>query len=455
MPLPHRREFLTELEKVSRSIDDPAAKLRYLRTSLSRYESMGLERVKGARMQKIIHRLTSLEALTDTLGVGALRHRGAEARALRRYRLARATAALAAAAVVVALTGVGVATWSARQPVAASTPAERPRPRVLPAVAEELPRLPAGVAPKAVWLVEKGDRYEQFSNGLRVDTSFEVAGQPRRFRSFRNGLGLEPEVSSQPVGILFHTTESDIWPLEAGFNENLRDSSQRLLRYLKREAVYHYLIDRFGRVFRVVDEASKANHAGHSVWAHGERVYLSLNHAFLGVSFETRWEGGRALPITQAQFAAGRNLADHLRQRHGIVPGMCVAHGLTSVNPKKRLIGHHVDWARGFPFGAFGLPDQYEARAASVAVFGFGYDGDFLAALGEPWPGVGRAERELAAEAARAGVTVQDLRNERAARYELWMEAQARLDAEAGGRDVRRAGEPGNGTAGVRREGPS
>ena len=51
------------------------------------------------------------------------------------------------------------------------------------------------------------------------------------------------------------------------------------------------------------------------------RVYLNLNHAFLGVSFETRWEGGQALPITQAQFATGRNLTDFLRQRYEIAAG--------------------------------------------------------------------------------------------------------------------------------------
>jgi hypothetical protein len=422
MSLPHRREFLTELEKVSRSIDDPAAKLRYLRTSLSRYESMGLERVKSRPLQKVLHRLTSLEALTDTLGVGALRHGGSEARALRRYRLARATAALAAVAVVVALTGVGVATWSARQPVAASESAQR---LALPRVAEELPRLPTGVAPKAVWLVEQGDGFEQYSNGLRIDTSFQVAGQPRRYRTFLNGAGIEAEPSSQPAGILFHTTESDIWPLEAGFNENLRDSSQRLLRYLKREAVYHYLIDRFGRVFRVVDEASKANHAGHSVWAHGERVYLNLNHAFLGVSFETRWEGGRSLPITEAQLTAGRNLTDQLRQRYAIAPEMCVAHGLTSVNPQKRLIGHHLDWARGFPFAAFGLPDQYQRLPPSVALFGFGYDDKLTSEMGEPWPGVARALARLDEEARRLGTTTAELRQRRQALYERWRGEQA------------------------------
>ena len=82
---------------------------------------------------------------------------------------------------------------------------------------------------------------------------------------------------------------------------------------------------------------------------------------------------------------------------------MCVTHGLTSVNPKKHLIGHHMDWARGFPFEAFGLPDQYERPAPSVALFGFGYDDDFLKVLGEPWPGVREAEARPGARGRAAG----------------------------------------------------
>ena len=69
---------------------------------------------------------------------------------------------------------------------------------------------------------------------------------------------------------------------------------------------------------------------------------------------------------------------------------MCVTHGLTSVNPKKYLIGHHVDWARGFPFEAFGLPDQYARPLPSVELFGFGYDEELLKVMGEPVAG-GRA----------------------------------------------------------------
>jgi hypothetical protein len=305
--------------------------------------------------------------------------------------------------------------------------------------------IPAGVAPAAIWLVEHGDGFEVYSNGLRIDTSNTVSAEPRRYRVFDRKAGLLPEVQERPVGILFHTSESDVWPLEATFNENLRKSSVQLRRYVRQHKLYHYLIDRFGRVYAVVDAESKANHAGHSVWARGDQIYLNLNHAFLGVSFETRWEGGRALPITQAQFAAGRNLSDWLRQRWEIAPDMCVAHGLTSVNPKKHLIGHHLDWARGFPFEAFGLPDQYRTAPASVGVFGFGYDEDFLKVLGEPWEGVREAERALAAQAAREGRTVDDVRAAGQTLYDAWLAEQAGAEAEvATGRlDLSRGAPPG------------
>ncbi len=295
--------------------------------------------------------------------------------------------------------------------------------------AETLDPLPRGVAPARIWMVDSGPGFELYSNGLRIDTTYALAGEPRRYRMFEVGRGMGAEVLDRPVGIVFHTSESDIWPLEESFNEKLRDSSQNLLRYLKKNRVYHYLIDRFGQVFRVVEETDKANHAGMSVWSAASRVYLNLNGPTIGVSFETRWEGGRALPITRAQFEAGRSLTDYLRHKWSIEAEMCVTHGLTSVNSKKHLIGHHVDWARGFPFEAFGLPNQYRRASPAVALFGFGYDERFLAVMGEPWPGVGEAERQLAADAAAAGLTVDDLRRERAGTYDLWLDEQTK-DAE-------------------------
>ena len=173
--------------------------------------------------------------------------------------------------------------------------------------------------PAGVWLVEQGDAYEQYSNGLRIETSFATIRRAARVPHLTEDGALEPGIHTRPIGILFHTSESDIWPLRGEQRAPARQQ-RRLLKYVQRNRLYHYLIDRFGRAYRVVDEGRKANHAGFGVWSNEGSVYLNLNHAFLGVSFETRWEGGRALPITQAQLEAGRNLSDFLRQRYEIRP---------------------------------------------------------------------------------------------------------------------------------------
>jgi hypothetical protein len=178
-----------------------------------------------------------------------------------------------------------------------------------------------------------------------------------------------------------------------------------------------------------------------SVWSAGSRVYLNLNGPTIGVSFETRWEGGRALPITRAQLEAGRSLTDYLRQKWSIEPELCVTHGLASVSPRKHLIGHHVDWARGFPFAAFGLPDQYQRPSPAVALFGFTHDEELTARMGEPWPGVAAAERELQAEAEARGLTPADLRREKASRYDRWLAEQA-ADAGAAANSSAEAQEP-------------
>ncbi len=433
-PIPARKdEFVSALEEVSREIQDPAAKLRFLRTSLSHREA---RRRALSPLRNALRRVTGrgVEEPIGPLGARALPGEP---------RSGEAVARTLAVALVVAGVAFGAA-MALRAPrtvaSASATPAAKQEP-----VAETLPMLPAAVTPSAIWLVEKGKDWELFSNGLRIDTSHSVAGEPRRFRVFEAGVGMHDEVYTKPVGIVFHTSESDIWPLEASFNENLRDSTQRLLRYLVRNRCYNYIIDRFGRVYRIVDEETKANHAGTSIWANGKAVYLNLNASFLGVSFETRWEGGRALPITEAQLAAGRNLTEYLRQRWDIPGEMCVGHGLVSVNPQKHLIGNHMDWSRGFPWGAFGLPDQYAEPPASVARFGFGYDDDFLKVLGQPWPGVLVAEGILARDAKRAGKSEDDVRRERRALYDEWRadlthdedQARASLKAESTSRGPR------------------
>ncbi len=426
-------EFVRALEAVSNGIRNPVAKLRFIRICLARYERRRrwIDAVPWESARRRLYHWLGLEELRYLLRANSL---GASVRldkqtrlSLLMSRVAHAGVALAALSGLTLVAAGAYHLWrTAPEPAAAAAPA----PAEATATAEATPA--AGVAPAGIWLVEQGTDFEQYSNGLRIETTFTTTHEPRRFRTLTEDGMLEAGTYDKPVGLLFHTSESDVWPLEESYNENLRDSSRRLLRYVQRKKLYHYLIDRFGRAYRVVDEGSKANHAGFSVWSNGGHVYMNLNHAFLGVSFETRWEGGKALPITQAQFATGRNLSDFLRQRYTIRPEMCVTHGLTSVNPKKHLIGHHMDWARGFPFEAFGLPDQYQKAAPSVTLFGFGFDEDFLKVLDEPWPGVREAFRRLEGEALASGRSVDDVRVERQLLFDRWLAVQAQGEAVAG-----------------------
>jgi hypothetical protein len=416
-------EFVLALEEVSRGIQDPVAKLRYIRSSLARYQQADrcVRAVPFSGLRRLLYRLLSLDGIrhlltSSPMGAPVPVDMGTQ----RRVRAASLAAIAAVLLLGAGLLGLGFKVTRSTAAAAAPPPPAPPR----PLVAESLAALPAGVAPASVWLVEKGESSEQYSNGLRIDTSFSVPGERRRYRVFEAGRGMSAKTFDKPAGILFHTSESDIWPLDEAHNEKLRDSSHGLLRYLKRNLVYHYLVDRFGRVYRVVDEDSKANHAGQAVWNRDSTVYLNLNNAFLGICFETRWEGGKALPITAAQLAAGRSLTDYLRQRFAIPGDMCVGHGIVSVNPKTHLIGHHLDWARGFPFEAFGLPDQYARALPSVAIFGFSYDDPFLSVMGEPWPGVRAAEHILAGEAAARNKTAEEIRKERRAIYDGWVAEQ-------------------------------
>jgi hypothetical protein len=421
--LPRSDDYVKDIEARSRNIRDPVAKLRYIRQSLANYQEKDrqLQSVPLSPVRWLLYRFTKVDRLRPffTSNPNGSLQGGPGAIPVR----AHGGAGTGWAVALLGTAALAVFAYRLSRPVdaAPAVPASALQP-----VAESLPKLPEGLAPARIWLVEKGENWELYSNGLRIDTTHAVAGDPRHYRVFDRNSGAQGEPRTKVAGIVFHTSESDIWPLEESFNEKLRDSSQGLLRYLQRNHTYNYLIDRFGRVFRVVEEETKANHAGQGVWTKNDDVYLSLNNAFVGVCFETRWEGGKALPITQAQLAAGRALTDYLRKKWEIPPDMCVAHGLTSMNPKKHLIGHHLDWSRGFPWDAFGLPDQYLRVAPSVALFGFEYDDLFLSVLGRPWPGVSDAERILASEAATRGVTLTEVRRQKQDLYDRWLAEQTR-----------------------------
>jgi hypothetical protein len=360
-----RPVYRPSVEKIANCIRDPVARLRFLQAAAP---------------------LASLPA--------PLRWIRSFRRFLAGNRLAR----------FVLLTAAGLATLASVVLMVTSTHAE-----VLPAPRQPIRPAPMAEAPPPnVWVVENSGPEETYSNGLRIDNRYLVTHYPRSYLAFPAGHRGPPVRRYDPAGIVFHTTESHQVPFEAGQNDELRRVGESLLEYVQRKFAYHFLIDRFGRVFRVVAESDAADHAGPSLWADSQWLYVNLNRSFLGVSFEARTEPGQSESgASPAQVRAAAMLTEMLRSRYGMAAANCVTHAQVSVNPANMQVGYHTDWASGFPFEQVGLPNNYAQALPAVWAFGFLASADFRAATGERMAeGVDRAEETVRAGAQAEGSTV-------------------------------------------------
>lgn len=266
-----------------------------------------------------------------------------------------------------------------------------------------------------VWQVEKTNDFEIYSNGLRIDDRYAVSNEPRTpypvFRRVETNPN-RPDLRAQPAGIVYHTTESDQASFEEGQNGALKRIGKEVLTFVKRNHCYHFLIDRFGQVFRIVEESDVAYHAGNSVWADGSAIYVNLNASFLGIAFETQTQPGEQPSANPAQIHAARVLTQMLRGKYRIPESNCVTHAQVSVNPSNMLIGYHTDWAGNFPFLAVGLNDNYTAPPPSIYAFGFDYNPVFVHATGvRLWQGLALAEDQLRAHAAAQGLPLSVYRS--------------------------------------------
>jgi hypothetical protein len=323
------------------------------------------------------------------------------------------------ALVVLGLAATVVASFFHFSPHATASAHSAPAPtRTTPRqVATQQAAQPVG----SIWLVKNTAQFDLYSNGLRIESQFAASTAPRQYLAFSRSSDATSagQFRSDPAGIVFHTTESHIAPFQEDQNQTLQRAGEGLLEFVNRTRAYHFVIDRFGRVFRVVRETDYANHAGNSIWADDTSVYINLNQSFLGVAFEARSTYGAGdLPLTEAQVHAGRVLTDMLRARFQIQPGNCVAHAQVSVNPDNSRAGYHVDWAANLPFGALGLANNYEEPLASVALFGFEADEALAARGGAPLAiGIAAAEAQLARSAALQGVSAEIYRRTLQRRY--------------------------------------
>ncbi len=272
-----------------------------------------------------------------------------------------------------------------------------------------------------IWLVEKTAASETYSNGLRIDNRFTVGTHPRSYVAFsaKRPDDLQGERRTEPAGIVFHTTESLQVPFEPENNARIKDVGTYLLDYIQKRQAYNYLIDRFGRVYRVVRESDVANHAGFSIWADDTSVYVNLNASFLAVSFETRTSPGQdAAAVNPAQVHSAALLTDMLRRRFRIDARNCVTHAQVSVNPSNMKIGYHIDWASSFPFEQMNLPDNYSRPLPAVSVAGFDFDTNFENRAGaRVYQEAQLADEILRNRAAEAHVDISVYRKELQQRY--------------------------------------
>lgn len=141
----------------------------------------------------------------------------------------------------------------------------------------------------------------------------------------------------------------------------------------------HYLIDRDGAIYQLVDERARAWHAGASYWG----GIADLNSSSLGVELDNNGDE----PYAEAQIAALLALLGDIKQRYVIPMANFLGHA--DVAPRRKVDpGRHFPWKTLAEHG-FGLwcDPPYPAPPAPfdpvTALQALGYDvSDAAAAIG-------------------------------------------------------------------------
>lgn len=115
----------------------------------------------------------------------------------------------------------------------------------------------------------------------------------------------------------------------------------------------HYLIDEDGSIYRLVDEAKRAWHAGASFW----RGATDINRRSIGIELVNPGHEFGYRPFPEAQMAALADLAVDIVRRHAIPARNVVGH--SDVAPRRKMDpGELFDWQRLAADGVGLWPDE-------------------------------------------------------------------------------------------------
>jgi N-acetylmuramoyl-L-alanine amidase len=104
----------------------------------------------------------------------------------------------------------------------------------------------------------------------------------------------------------------------------------------------HYLVEEDGRIFQLVDEARRANHAGRSCWRH----WRDVNSASIGVEIVNAGHAYGLPPFPEAQMASVEALCLDILRRHPTIAARNVV-GHSDIAPwRKDDPGERFDWKR-------------------------------------------------------------------------------------------------------------
>ncbi len=134
--------------------------------------------------------------------------------------------------------------------------------------------------------------------------------------------------------------------LHATATRNLEHTFSFLIHSQKPKRVSaHYVIDRNGLIYRLVDDDKRAFHAGLSNWkGYGRKTGRnSLNDASIGIEFQCAVHEGELQGFTKKQINAGLELCRLLMEKHKIEPKNVLAHSDVAPNRRKDP-GLHFPW---------------------------------------------------------------------------------------------------------------